>query len=238
MQSIAQSSASISTWRGERLALTFLAPINLSKPARVLNQPCPENISFSFQEPSLKHHFPGIDGRVAASMCGTALYMFNICASAQSVDSIYANLSVFLRSMSKWKLCYSFLSRCTIESMQTDDHPFAGELCRRDDPCLRRESLLGKWLDLMVSFKGPKSEVLEDIQKNPWFIDSSSALHLAQHTSPCIPLGRRFFLTAIHPDTNYHKKCFIFGGHHIFQKNAFNTSNVGPNNRCGFYLSR
>ena len=114
----------------------------------------------------MKHHLPRIDGRVTFSMCGTDLCMFNICAWAQCVDSVYANLSVSVGSMPDyWKLCNFFLPKCTIESMQTDDRPSAGELSKRDDRCLWRENLLEKWLDLMVSLKGSKPEVPEDIQK-------------------------------------------------------------------------
>ena len=97
MHSIAQSSASISARRGERLALTFFAPINTSKPDRILNQPCPENISFSFQKSSVKHHFLGINCRVAVSICGIAFCMFNICASTRNADYVFAQtLILFL----------------------------------------------------------------------------------------------------------------------------------------------
>ena len=37
-------------------ALTFLAPNKPSKPDKVLYQPCTENKSRSFYEPSMKHH--------------------------------------------------------------------------------------------------------------------------------------------------------------------------------------
>ena len=100
LHSIAQSSASISAWRSERLARTFLAPNSPSNPSRVLNQSCPEKISFSFQEPSVKHHYPGIDGRVVTSMFCTFLCSFNICTSAQNVDYVSAKLSVSLGLMS------------------------------------------------------------------------------------------------------------------------------------------
>ena len=45
IHSIAQSSAFISAWRGERLARTFLTPISPSNPSKVLNQPCMEKLS-------------------------------------------------------------------------------------------------------------------------------------------------------------------------------------------------
>ncbi|CAN6865419.1 unnamed protein product [Brassica oleracea] len=43
-------------------------------------------------------------------------------------------------------------------------------------------------------------------------MDSLSAPQRAQHMSPCIPCAFRFFLTAIQPVTNCHRKCFNFGG--------------------------
>ena len=143
MHSIAQSSASISAWRGERVARTFLAPNRPSNPSRVLNQPCPEKISFSFQEPSVKHHLPGINGKVVTSMCRAVLYSFNICVSAQSVDSVSAKFSVSLGSKSRLlKTLYFFLSKYTIVSMQTDDHPSAEKPSRRDDPWITIDGLV------------------------------------------------------------------------------------------------
>ena len=56
MHYIAQIKASISTWRSERLFLTFLVPNNPSNPGSVLNVPCPEYKSLSFQELSVKYH--------------------------------------------------------------------------------------------------------------------------------------------------------------------------------------
>ena len=73
--------------------------------------------------------------------------------------------------------------------------------------------------------------------KNTWLIDSSSALHRAQNISRCIPRAFRFFFTTIYLVTNCHRKCFIFGGHCIFQQNVFNASNVGPNIKGGLSLS-
>lgn len=71
--------------------MTFFAPIRLSKP---LSTFCLENVSFSFQEPYIKHYRPGIDDRIATSTCGVVFGMFNICVSVQSVNSLSANLSV------------------------------------------------------------------------------------------------------------------------------------------------
>ena len=98
---IVQISASTSEWRGERLALTFLAPNNPSKAAKVLYQPCPENCSLSFQEPSMKHHVLGIDGTILSCTWCANLWSLTTCASAQSVDSSSANLSVSHGSISR-----------------------------------------------------------------------------------------------------------------------------------------
>ena len=45
--------------------------------------------------------------------------------------------------------------------------------------------------------------------------------------TPCIPLACNFFFTAIYPDTNCHKKCFILGGHLTFQQKSFSGENEG-----------
>ena len=140
MHSISHSSASISAWRGERLARTFLTPNSPSNPSTVLSHLCPEKISFSFQEPTVKHHLHGIDGRVVTSMCRTFLCSFNICASAQNVDCVSAKLSVSLGSISRLlKNYYFFISKYIIVFMQTDDHPSAEKLSIRDNPYLWRE---------------------------------------------------------------------------------------------------
>ena len=120
MHSIAQSSVSIPAGRGERLARTSIAPISPSNPSKVLSQPCPEKISFSFHEPSVKDHLPRIDGRVVTSMCGTFLCSFNICASAQSVDFVSAKLSVFLGSMSRLLKTLLFLHFQIYHSIHAD----------------------------------------------------------------------------------------------------------------------
>lgn len=63
--------------------------------------------------------------------------MFNTFASAQSVDSVSANLSVFLGTMSKLLKTLLFLHfQMYTASMQTGDHPYVGELSQRDDPYL------------------------------------------------------------------------------------------------------
>ena len=49
--------------------------------------------------------------------------------------------------------------------MKTDDHPSEERLSKKDDPCLRRDKMLGKYLDLMVFSRELKPEVLEDIRK-------------------------------------------------------------------------
>lgn len=47
---------------------------------------------------------------------------------------------------------------------------------------------------------------------NRWFINSSVASHLGKCISPWIPLARKFFLTAIHPDTICHKSALFLVG--------------------------
>ena len=55
--------------------------------------------------------------------------------------------------------------------------------------------------------------------------------------SPCIHVAFKFFLTAIHPDTSCHKKCFILGGHHTFQHKSFNGGTEGTYSGSGRSLS-
>ena len=83
-------------------------------------------------------------------------------------------------------------------------------------------------LDLMGTSRVPKLEPLVDIKKTLVFIDSSGAPHIAKHISSWIPLACMFFLTVMHPVTICHKKCFIFGGHRIFQQNVFSGATAGP----------
>lgn len=101
MHSITHSNASISTWKGEREARIFFAPIKSSNPYKVLYHPWPEKISFSFQKPSVKHYLPGIDGRIVVFTCGVLFWLFNICTSAQSFDFISASLRVSRGSTSR-----------------------------------------------------------------------------------------------------------------------------------------
>ena len=214
---IAHSSASISACRGERLARTFLAPISPLKPSKVLNQPCHENISFSFQEPSVKHHLPGIDGKIVISTCGTLLCSFNTCASAQSIDYVSAKLSVSLGSISRLLKTLLFLHFQMYHNIYAN---WWSSICRK--------TLQNRWsIFVKRELVGENSWIRWYLwecptwsagghSKNTWFIDSSSAPHLAQHISPCIPRACRFFLTAIYPVTNCHRKCFIFGGHRLF----------------------
>ena len=237
MHYIAHSSASISAWRDERLARTFLAPNSPSKPSRVLSQPCPEKISFSFQEPSVKHHLPVIDGRVVTSMCCTFLCSFNICVSAQSVVSVSAKLSVSLGSMSRLLKTLLFLPFQIYDSIHANWwSSICGKTLQKRWSMFVNSELVGKLAGFDGIFERAQNWSVEGHSKNTWFIDSSSAPHLAQRISPCIPLACRFFLTAIHVVTNCHRKCFIFGGHRIFQQNAFNISTVGPNINGGLSL--
>ena len=85
-------------------------PNNPSKLSKVLNQPCPEKILSFFQEPSVKHHIHGIDGKIVSTICDNVLCSFNICASTHSVNYVSAILSVSIRSISRLLKILLFLS--------------------------------------------------------------------------------------------------------------------------------
>ena len=103
MDSIVHMRASVSEFSSDWLALVFVAPINPSKPSWVLYHPCPEYISWIFQDSSVKHYLPGIVGTID----GTGNWVWFIpcigefCASAQSNNFISVNLRVSLGSISK-----------------------------------------------------------------------------------------------------------------------------------------
>ena len=59
-------------------------------------------------------------------------------------------------------------------------------------------------------------------------MNSSGAPHHAQIVSPCSPFALKCFLTAIHPDTSWNKKCFILGGYCTFQQKAFSGETERP----------
>lgn len=155
MYFITQSNVSIYAWRGEKLSLTFFAPINPSKLSNVLNQLFPEYISFSFQDLSVKYHLSGIDVRVAVSICGSVqpLYVQYMCLSLCRLCFCQFKHFPGIIISRLLKICYSFFSNYIIESMQTDNHPSAEELSKKYDPCFWKKNLLGKWLVLMVSLK-------------------------------------------------------------------------------------
>ena len=100
-----------------------------------------------------------------------------------------------------------------------------------------KRELVGKMAGFDGIFDSAQTWIAGGHSKNTWFIDSSGAPHLTQQMSPCSPHACKFFLTAIHPDTNCHKKCLIFGEHFTFQEKAFKASTVGPNTSGGFFLS-
>ena len=138
---IAQISAFISAWRGDRDALTFLVPIRPSKPSRVLYQPCPEKGSLSFHDPSVKHHLPGMIGRLVAStsLFWETLCASETCASVQNRDSVFANFKVSLGSISiLLKIYYFFPSKYTIISKEIDDPPFVEQLSKTNYPYSRK----------------------------------------------------------------------------------------------------
>ena len=212
---IAHISASISEWRGVKLALTFLAPIKLSKASSVLYKPCPEKISLSFQDPSVKHHHPRIDGKFVHSTCWTALCVFKTCTSTQSVDFVSAKFSVSLGSISKLLKTLSFIP---FQLMYQSIHAnwwssICGSTLQNRWSIVAKRELVGKisWFDGI--FDNAQTRRAGGHSKNTWFIDSSIAPHLAQH-----------------------KKCFIFGGQRTFQQKAFSRSTVGSNTIGGFSL--
>ena len=100
IHSITQTRASISEWRGERHVLTFLAPNKPSSPSNVLNHPCPEKKSLSFQEPYVKHHLFVVPKSGLTCTSHVNLWSLITYASANSVDSTSANRSVSLGSTS------------------------------------------------------------------------------------------------------------------------------------------
>ena len=96
-------SASISEWRGDWHTLVFFAPIKLSNLSKVLHHHCPEYLSCSFYDPSVKHHLPEIVGTDAftTDRAWSDLCAWLICASAQSTDSVSANLKISRGSIFK-----------------------------------------------------------------------------------------------------------------------------------------
>ena len=124
---------------------TFHCPISPLNPSKVLNQPCSENISFSFQETSVKHHLPKIDGKFVISTCGTLLCSFNTCASAQSIDYVSAKLSVSLGSISRLLKTLLFVPFQMYHNIHANWwSSICGKTFQIDDPYLWRESLFGK----------------------------------------------------------------------------------------------
>ena len=227
MHTIAQSSASISAWRGERLALTFLAPNKPSNPSKVLYQPCPEKESPSFHEPSAKHHLPGIEGIIVATIGGVALCSFNICASAHKVDYVSASLSVSKESMSRSLKTLLFLAFQIYHSIHANWWSFiCGTTLQNRWSMFVKRSLVGKIAGFYGIFERAQTCIAGGHSKNTWLIDSFWAPHLPQEISPCIPRACKFFFTAINHVTSCHRKCFNFGGQRIFQQWAFRTSTV------------
>ena len=111
--------------------------------------------------------------------------------------------------------------------MQIDDFSIPEKPSKINDPCLQRVNEWERYLDSMEFVKVLKPKPPVDIQKHTQFVDSSNAPHHAQIISSCIPLVLNFFLTAIHPHINCHKKSFILGGHRTFQQIAFNGETEG-----------
>ena len=205
MHSIAQINASIFEWSGERHALTFLAPIKPSYPGNVLSQPCPENRSLSFQDPSVKHHLPVVPKLGMTWTSCAHLLLLITCASAQSVDSTSSNRSVSLGSISRLLNTLLLWAFQMYHNIHTNwwSFIFGLTLQIRWSILAKREPIWKKF-----GFDG----ILDSAQtwrvgghsKNTWFNDSSGSPHRAHQVSPCIPLALRFFVTAIQPDINCH----------------------------------
>ena len=216
MHSIARSCAFISAWRGETVARTFLTPIKPSNPSKVLYHPWPEKISSSFQEPSVKHHFPRIDGRVIASTSGIFFCSFKIYVSTQSIDSVYASLRVSLGSISRLLKTLLFMHFQMYHSIHANWWSLiCGITLQKRWSIFTKREIVEKIAGFVGFFREPTPEVREDIKKNTWLIDSSSAPHLAQQVSPCISRACKFFLTAIHTVTNCLEN-FLFSVNTVF----------------------
>ena len=224
--------------RRERVAHSFLASIKPSNPSKVLNQPWPEKISSSFQDPSVQHYLLGIDGRVVTSNCGTVFCSFKICASTQSVNSVSASLRVSLGSISRLLKTLLFRPFQMYHSIHANWwSSICGKTLQKRWSMFVKRELVGKIAGFVGIFERAQTWSAVGHSKNTWLIDSSSAPHLAHHISPSILRACKFFLAATHFVTNCHRKCLIFGGHRIFQQNALRTSTVGPNNNGGLALS-
>ena len=111
--------------------------------------------------------------------------------------------------------------------MQIGDLPFAEKLSKTDDPYLGK--LIEKKKNLFRWILEPPVDMVF------WF---SGAPHLIQYTSPCIPLPCRFFLTAIHPDTIYHRKSFVFRWMSYFPAIHFQRNERGTDHWWQFFLVR
>ena len=219
MHFIAHINASTSEWRYERHARTFLAPNKPSKPGKVLNHLCLENMSLSFQDQSIKHHLPEfVWMRLICTSCATRWFL-KICVSAQSVDSNSAILRVSLGSIS------ILLNILLFRPFQIYHNIHAywwssifGLTLQKRWSILAKKEPIGKIFGFNGILDRAHTCRAGRHSKNIWLIDSSWSPHRVQHVSPCIPLAFRFFMTAIQPESNCHKKCFIFRGHLSFQQ--------------------
>ena len=184
MHSIAYSSTSISAWRRERLPRTFLTPNSPANPSRVLSQPCPEKLWPSFQESSVKHQRPGIDGRTVTATCGIVLCTFNIWASVHNVDYVSANLSVSMRSISrlpKTLLLQPFHMYHRIQANWWSS--IYGIIFQKRWSMFVNRELVGQISGFDGIFERAQTWSARRHSKNTWFIDSSWAPHLAQQIS-------------------------------------------------------
>ena len=158
----------------------------------MLYQPCPENKSLSFHDPSMKHHRPGVANvEVVCTWC-PLIGSFITCASAQSDESNYANLSVYLGSISRLLKTLLFWPFHIYHNIHVNWRPsiFGLTLQKRWSILAKRE-LIGKILGCDGILDNTHTWRAGGHSKNTWFIDSSGSPHRT-HISPCIPLDFRF----------------------------------------------
>lgn len=115
------------------------------------------------------------------------------------------------------EFCVSAQRKDFVSGRQNDDLPLKGKLSRRDDLYLQTSIVQGICPHLMGTLSVSKLELLEDIQKNIWFIDSSGAFTFS---TTCISMYSSLTEVILERHTKLvticHRKCFIFGGRHTF----------------------
>ena len=169
IDSIAQISTSTSAWRGDILALVFLAPIRPSKPSKVLYHLYPEKkISSSFYDPSVKHHIPGMIGRlvVSTSIFWKTLCANETCASVHNIDFVSANFKVSLGSTSILLRTLLFLHIQIYHNIQANWwSSICGITLQNKLSIFAKSDGLGKTTGFDEMFEMPKLVSPVDIQK-------------------------------------------------------------------------